>query len=174
MASSAPMPLTASSSASNDLVTHVTGDLFLAPAGSILVQACNTQGSWGGGIAVAFKARFPQAFSVYNTHCTTKDDNRLIGTCLLIRAAGGVSGEQHDIACLFTSRRYGARKDTPAQILEATGRSLLDLKRQNMEGKELHAWRVLAKRAKLNMLTHLQQVQFRQIWRTLGGHSSRR
>ncbi|KAH7063010.1 hypothetical protein BKA62DRAFT_666531 [Auriculariales sp. MPI-PUGE-AT-0066] len=124
------------SKAAPAVVGHIQGDLFTAPAGSILVHACNTQGSWGGGIAVAFRQRFPLAYQKYNAHCLKNGDS-LVGKCLILRAAGG--DERHDVACLFTSRRYGARKDAPSAILGATERALQDLKKQNAEGKALHA-----------------------------------
>ncbi|KAJ7598745.1 hypothetical protein C8J56DRAFT_1157847 [Mycena floridula] len=57
------------------------------------------------------------------------------GTCLLI------SGEQHDIACLFTSRGYGRSKDSPDEILQATRTAIRDLLSQNSSGKEMHACR---------------------------------
>jgi len=63
----------------------------------------------------------------------------LVGTCLLIR------GEGHDVACLFTSRAYGRRKDSPREILDATRSAVGDLLRQNKERKTLHAWYVLDK-----------------------------
>ncbi|KAF8195532.1 hypothetical protein BJ912DRAFT_1056765 [Pholiota molesta] len=94
-------------------LSYIAGDLFLAPPNSILVHACNTQGSWGAGIALAFK----------------------LGTCLLI------PGDVHDIACLFTSRAYGKRKDTPEEILAATQGAVQDLLKQNVQGKALHACR---------------------------------
>ncbi|KAG7088960.1 hypothetical protein E1B28_012905 [Marasmius oreades] len=116
-------------------LTHVKGDLFSAPPGSILVHACNTVGSWGGGIAVAFKDRYPSHFEVYKAHCEDHGPETLIGTCLLL------PGEVHDVACLFTSRAYGKRKDKPEQILAATKMAVLDLVRQNTGDKGLHACR---------------------------------
>jgi ADP-ribose 1''-phosphate phosphatase len=115
-------------------LVYVTGDLFAAPQGSILVHACNTVGSWGAGIALAFRSKYPKAFQQYAAHC--KDNDDLIGSCFLI------PGEMHDIACLFTSRAYGKRKDTPEEILDATRTAVRDLLRQNEEHKPLHAWYV--------------------------------
>ncbi|KAL0577157.1 ADP-ribose 1''-phosphate phosphatase [Marasmius crinis-equi] len=117
------------------LITHITGDLFTAPAGSILVHACNTVGSWGGGIAVTFKQHFPSQFETYKAHCEAHEGRSLIGTCLLI------PGDVHDVACLFTSRAYGKRKDKPDEILDATRKAVLDLVKQNEGNKELHACR---------------------------------
>jgi ADP-ribose 1''-phosphate phosphatase len=117
-------------------LVYVTGDLFAAPQGSILVHACNTVGSWGAGIALAFRSKYPQAFQQYAAHCKDHDADDLIGSSLLI------PGEPHDIACLFTSRAYGKRKDTPEEILDATRTAVRDLLRQNKERKPLHAWYV--------------------------------
>jgi ADP-ribose 1''-phosphate phosphatase len=115
-------------------ISYVSGDLFSAPAGSILVHACNTKGSWGAGIALAFKQRFPDAFKVYRAHCQENGDS-LAGTCLII------DGGSHYIACLFTSRAYGRNKDSPEQILTATDSALRDLMAQNTDANlELHAW----------------------------------
>lgn len=114
-------------------ITEVSGDLFSAPEDSILVQACNTKGGWGAGIALAFRERFPEQFQQYAQHCKEQED-RLVGTCLLLQA------EKYTIACLFTSRNYGRKKDSPDQILAATTTALQDLVRQNTKGKELHAW----------------------------------
>lgn len=112
---------------------YIQGDLFSAPLNTILVHACNAAGVWGAGIALAFREKYPEQFEVYKIHCKTYGQS-LFGTCLLI------SGEQHDIACLFTSRGYGRRKDSPDEILGATMTAVQDLVRQNVHGKALHAW----------------------------------
>lgn len=112
---------------------HVQGDIFSAPPGSILLHACNTLGSWGAGIAAAFKERYPQQFSQYHAHCKAHGES-LLGTCMLIK------GQEHDIACLFTSKAYGKRVDKPPSILTATRAAVQDLMKQNLEGKEIHAW----------------------------------
>ncbi|TRM62098.1 hypothetical protein BD626DRAFT_558280 [Schizophyllum amplum] len=118
-------------------VIHVSGDLFSAPRGAILVHACNTQGAWGSGIAAAFKKRYPEEFQVYRTCCKDRGAS-LLGTCLLIR---GVNNSGHDIACLFTSRAYGKRKDSPEEILAATRNALMDLVAQKEDNKALHGCR---------------------------------
>ncbi|PBK95741.1 ADP-ribose 1''-phosphate phosphatase [Armillaria gallica] len=116
-------------------LTYIKKDIFSAPGNSILVHACNTKGCWGAGIALAFRERYPEAFTVYNQHCK-EEGSATLGTCLLI------SGERHDIACLFTSRAYGEQKDKPEQILDATRTAMSDLMRQNTKGKEIHACRI--------------------------------
>jgi len=113
---------------------YVMGDLFAAPENSILVHACNTVGSWGTGIALAFKEKYPTQFELYKAHCN-EHGQALIGTCLLI------SGDKHDIACLFTSRGYGKRRDSKEEILVATKAAVQDLIKQNATSKPLHACR---------------------------------
>lgn len=135
--------MAASSKFKGTKVTYITGDLFSAPPNSILIHACNTVGSWGAGIALAFRAKYPEAFEVYKAHCKAHTNDTLIGTCLIIRNGGlDVKGTRktHDIACLFTSRAYGKKKDAPEDILNATKSSVTDLLLQNREGKALHSW----------------------------------
>ncbi|KAG8832218.1 AAA+-type ATPase [Serendipita sp. 399] len=105
-------------------ITVHEGDLFAnAPERCVLVHACNTQGSWGSGIAAVFKAKFPDAFEIYHQVCTEKGPE-LLGTCLLIP-----SGDK-DIACLFASRGYGRNKDPKRTILDSTRGAVADLQRQ--------------------------------------------
>ncbi|KAF9485905.1 hypothetical protein BDN70DRAFT_870849 [Pholiota conissans] len=120
-------------------LSYITGDLFSAPPNSILVHACNTQGSWGAGIALTFKRKYPAHFAQYKAHC--KEHGRdLVGTCLVLPPRDG-DATGHEIACLFTSQAYGKRKDTAEDILAATRSALEDLMMQNIEGKALHACR---------------------------------
>ncbi|KAI5830412.1 hypothetical protein K523DRAFT_302804 [Schizophyllum commune Tattone D] len=129
----APSPVPSDASNASTLV-YTTGDIFSASPGSILVHACNTKGAWGSGIAAAFKERFPRAFVVYQAYCKEYGASAL-GMCLLIP---DVDGRGHEIACLFTSKAYGKRKDGPEEILQATRSALLDLVNKNVEEKELH------------------------------------
>ncbi|KII91020.1 hypothetical protein PLICRDRAFT_39616 [Plicaturopsis crispa FD-325 SS-3] len=116
-------------------LTYTQGDLFGAPGGSILVHACNTAGKWGAGIALEFRTRYPEAFAQYNAHCAAHSPDDLVGTCLLLQG-----DDAHDIACLFTSRGYGKRKDSPECILAATGQCVANLLTQNAQArKPLHA-----------------------------------
>ena len=82
---------------------------------------------------MAFRDRFPEKYEQFRSHCAANQDG-LVGTCLLLPA------ENYTIACLFTSRHFGRRKDSRDQILAATKSALEDLVRQNTEGRELHAW----------------------------------
>jgi ADP-ribose 1''-phosphate phosphatase len=117
------------------------GDLFTSPpANSILLHACNCLGIWGGGIAFAFKQKYPKAFEVYRKHCFehSEDPSSLIGTCLIIREAS----DKYDIGCLFTSVGVGGKVDPPSEILAATRGAVKDLMRQNSGDnvKEIHSW----------------------------------
>ena len=48
---------------------YVKGSVFDAPKGVILAHACNAQGSWGSGVALEFKKRFPDAYAYYHKTC---------------------------------------------------------------------------------------------------------
>jgi ADP-ribose 1''-phosphate phosphatase len=111
------------------------GDLFEnAPERCVLVHACNTLGSWGSGIAVAFKSKYPKAYEVYHNTCLEKGSD-LLGTCLLIPAG------KRDIACLFTSERYGRYTDPKAKILQSTKSAVQDLMRQTQGStKPIYGW----------------------------------
>lgn len=124
-------------------IQEFVGDLFDAPDDVVLVHACNTQGSWGAGIAKEFRTRYPKAFSLYQEHCLVTHNPKtkpvLTGTCLLIPPAEEHAGaKRHWIACLFTSEKYGRNKDSKGQILASTSpafRHLLALlRRQAREG----------------------------------------
>ncbi|KAK3677867.1 ADP-ribose 1''-phosphate phosphatase [Recurvomyces mirabilis] len=133
-------------------ITEVTGDIFDAPPNTLIIHACNCQGSWGAGIAKAFHDRYPSAYKKYATHCNTmKQKSSLVGTALLIppppptaktstSTKPGANGTRtakvearHFIGCLFTSSRFGRSKDPPAKILEATGPAMEDLLTQIQE-----------------------------------------
>lgn len=123
-------------------ITLIKGDLFAAPPNTILVHACNTVGSWGAGIALKFKKDYSLAYETYVAHCISHTPDQLIGTTLIIRHTEVSPDRGHDIACLFTSRAYGRKKDSESDIMEATRCALQDLINQNKDGKALHAWYV--------------------------------
>lgn len=131
---SSPNP---SSTPKNPLnLTHHTGSLFTAPKHTVLIHACNTQGSWGAGIASTFKATYPNAYTIYRSFCTKEHNPKTspvpTGTALLISPVDHVSnsgdddddgegvGKQHWIGCLFTSAKYGRAKDKKDVIVENT------------------------------------------------------
>ena len=131
-------------------ISESVGDIFTATPNTLVIHACNCQGSWGGGIALAFKKNYPEAFKVYAKHCRDHDAKSLLRTALLIppaelNGAGDVKGRvgaprisgraaapkkteaKHFIGCLFTSNFYGKRKDSPSKILDATAPAVMDL-----------------------------------------------
>ncbi|BFZ53479.1 ADP-ribose 1''-phosphate phosphatase [Savitreella phatthalungensis] len=135
------------------VVKHVKGDLFSAPRGSILLHACNCQGVWGGGIAAAFKKRYPNAYTIYRDHCKETPKNKLLGSTLLIpldaqgnviskgisngkstrsdEGAGGNADADVVVGCLFTSGGGGSSGcDGVDEILDATQKALAHLKDQ--------------------------------------------
>ncbi|KAL8892782.1 MAG: hypothetical protein Q9215_000374 [Flavoplaca cf. flavocitrina] len=140
-------------------ITERVGDIFDSPPNSILIHACNTKGSWGAGVAAAFKKYSPAAFNYQKYHCTTPTgpstslaayQKSLVGTCLLISPFPAVETlnfkhrtpakpttqqveKKYWIACLFTSSGYGKNVDTPSAILDATKRATADLREQIRE-----------------------------------------
>ena len=114
---------------------EVTGDIFDAPDGTVIIHACNCVGSWGAGIAAAFKKNYPNAFKGYQAHCKKSDPEELIKTALLIPPKDGAP--KHWVGCLFTSKVYGKKKDTPQQILDATTPAMADLIKQMSHHAEM-------------------------------------
>lgn len=114
-------------------ITESTGDLFAAPPNTVLIHACNCIGSWGGGIALIFKKKCPNAFKTYNKHCSKNSPSSLNGTALLIPPSEAPDKPQHWIGCVFTSKKYGRVKDSPTEILKATELAMVDLMRQIKE-----------------------------------------
>ncbi|KAB8202167.1 MacroPoa1plike [Aspergillus parasiticus SU-1] len=140
-------------------IREIQGDLFDAPDGAALIHACNCIGSWGGGIAKAFKQKYPAAYNIYHTHCqkykfspeylVTSDPpdqphkpqsstrNKEIqlpeGTALIIppqeKDYKG-KAKKHWIICLFTSRNYGKRVSPPDVIIRNTELAIADMVRQ--------------------------------------------
>ena len=53
------------------MITYVQGDLFTSPA-RVLVNAVNTVGVMGKGIAAQFKKIYPDMFAAYRQYCETK------------------------------------------------------------------------------------------------------
>ena len=101
-------------------IREVVGEIFDAPNNAVLIHACNCQGSWGAGIAKAFKEQYPKAYELYQRHCITSPaGTALEGTAILIPPVD--DGRRHYIGCLFTSGQYGKKKAPPHTILENTG-----------------------------------------------------
>ncbi|KAK5115645.1 hypothetical protein LTR85_009816 [Meristemomyces frigidus] len=109
------------------------GDIFNAPPNTLIIHACNCEGSWGAGIAKAFADNYPAACDKYADHCDEHADN-LFGHALLIPPSKEDDGAAiHFVGCLFTSRSKGRKKDTPTRILGATGPAMRDLLEQVRE-----------------------------------------
>jgi ADP-ribose 1''-phosphate phosphatase len=116
-------------------LTHHPADLFTAPPHTLLCHATNAQGTWGAGIAAAFKKHYPAAFKIYAAHCAKWPTSSLLGTTFLIppqeKSFSKAEREaQHWIGCLFTSEKKGKGKGSKESILEATGDAMHDLVRR--------------------------------------------
>ncbi|KAF1990782.1 hypothetical protein K402DRAFT_389688 [Aulographum hederae CBS 113979] len=118
-------------------IIELTGDIFIAPPNSVIIHACNTLGSWSAGIALAFRKTYPSAYTTHAAHCKSSSPSSLISTAQLIPPPRGAWAPRkeptHWIGCLFTSKRFGKRKDSPDEILAATGPAMRDLLRQMRE-----------------------------------------
>lgn len=116
------------------------GDLFTAPDNAVLIHACNCVGSWGAGIAAAFKQKYPVAYRIHNAHCKSKKPENLVNTAQLI-SPSEKQGRKHWVGCLFTSVRFGKRRDSPEQILKATKPAMealmAQIKEQIEKGREI-------------------------------------
>ena len=115
---------------------YVKGSLFEAPKGVALLHACNTRGTWGSGIALQFKQKFPDSYKAYNRYCLNNPG--CLGKSLVIEEKG------YKIACLMTSRDYGTRVDSPPEILVATNKALLHLLQNNPDLKNIHSPKINA------------------------------
>ncbi|KAK4544418.1 hypothetical protein LTR36_004309 [Oleoguttula mirabilis] len=109
-------------------IEEAIGDIFAAPPNTLLIHACNCEGSWGAGIAQAFRDHYPAAYDTYAAHCDEHAADELFGRALLIPPSKADDGaSEHFVGCLFTSRSMGRKKDSPSRILGATGPAMEDL-----------------------------------------------
>jgi ADP-ribose 1''-phosphate phosphatase len=125
----------ASTSSNHTTLSHHNADLFTAPPHTLLCHATNAQGTWGAGIAAAFKKHYPAAFKIYAAHCAKWPTSSLLGTTFLIPPqeksfSKSEREAQHWIGCLFTSEKKGKGKGSKESILEATGDAVRDLVRR--------------------------------------------
>lgn len=103
------------------MLQYKRGDLFTAIGDNLVfVHACNCRGSWGAGIAVQFKQRFPLAYQNYNQLCN-KYNRRLLGMGIYHKQ---MDSTEPPVACLFTSVDYGKYKDPTDKIISNTKRSI--------------------------------------------------
>ncbi|KAG5418620.1 POA1 [Candida metapsilosis] len=131
-------------------IKYITGDLFRHTATQsgksvILAHACNTGGSWGGGIAAVFRTKFPQANSEYANYC--HNNSNLLGKTLLLRADDFKESRVY-IANLFTSDF----NQSPEQIACYTHESLEDLAAQlkDIDDVEVHGDKKVVNMPKIN------------------------
>lgn len=66
------------------MIEYIEGDIFTSPA-QVIVNAVNTVGVMGKGIALEFKKRYPQMFEVYKNACEKRKFT--IGKLMLISAS---------------------------------------------------------------------------------------
>lgn len=92
------------------------GNLFDADPNAILAHSCNCQGTWGKGIALEFKSRFPQHFEVYKSYCKSQKASDLVGTALLIGPHIDQIRNDTWVGCLFTRLKPGK---VPASMAES-------------------------------------------------------
>jgi ADP-ribose 1''-phosphate phosphatase len=116
-------------------LTYQKASLFASPPATLLCHATNAQGTWGAGIAAAFKTSYPAAFKLYAAHCKAWDSGSLLGTTFLIppqkKSTTKAEREaEHWIGCLFTSEKKGKGKGSKESILAATGEAIEDLVRK--------------------------------------------
>lgn len=90
------------------------------------MHGCNAQGMWGSGIARVFAANYTTAYKEYAEFCrhnlVLDPQFGAVGKALL-------TSEEHGrrVGCLITSTHYGAKKDSPSQIIFQTILALKDL-----------------------------------------------
>ncbi|KAF2733642.1 hypothetical protein EJ04DRAFT_467989 [Polyplosphaeria fusca] len=151
------------------VITH-KGDLFDAPENAVLVHACNTQGSWGAGIAAEFRKRYPEAYKKYRDWCAARP---VAGTCFLIPPCEK-EGPKHWIGCLFTSKGFGKKKDTKSAIVKNTGPAVKQLLQQILEqttkGEQITGVRMCKINAGLfrvpwiETMGELQKIELQEGW----------
>lgn len=139
-APSDPQPTPSKSPDASNTQRHITltyekASLFDSPPSTVLCHATNAQGTWGAGIAAAFKKTYPAAFKIYAAHCAKWDSSSLLGTTFLIppQRKSPTKSEreaEHWIGCLFTSEKKGKGKGSKESILAATGEAIEDLLRK--------------------------------------------
>ncbi|PYI07164.1 hypothetical protein BO78DRAFT_469442 [Aspergillus sclerotiicarbonarius CBS 121057] len=147
------------SSSARGRVSEIQGNIFDAPDGAGLIHACNCRGSWGKGIAKAFRERYPAAYEIYRSHCRkcssgprynyvpadggTRKIRAPEGTALIIppqkKDYEAGSSKRHWIICLFTSRGFGRKVSPEDIILKNTELAVADMQKQlgQLEGGEV-------------------------------------
>lgn len=119
------------------MINYIKGDLFKHVSSSpdkisILLHACNCKGSWGAGVAYAFKKYYPSTYKVHQSYCkSVAKSSDLLGTCQLIPSSSDDLGHKTTgkvlVACLFNSDGFGANKLPPNDIVKYTDMAMKDL-----------------------------------------------
>lgn len=124
------------------MIEYIKGDLFSHQTASrirILAHACNCKGSWGAGVALAFKQKLPSTYLLHEIYCREHSGlpSPLLGTTQLILSEESVSSlgdtklPTHSmVACLFTSDFAGRGKLPPQEIVHYTRLAIKDLQAQ--------------------------------------------
>ena len=111
-------------------IQYKNGDIFNGAergGADILVQACNTRGSWGAGVAVMFKKNYPDAYEACRKNCEEQGSS-LVGTSLITIAPSTIdSSSEIIIGSLYTSAGYGRQKGSVESIINATRASMADM-----------------------------------------------
>lgn len=97
---------------------HRQGSVFDAPEGTCIVHACNAQGHWGAGVALAMRVAFPDAFDDF------WERKRECGQAVVYHRE---QRPKFTIASLVTSEHYGRRRDPPPVIIANTRKALHQL-----------------------------------------------
>lgn len=116
------------------MIEYRKGNLFDAPPGVALVQACNCQGSWGSGVAAEFRNNFKYAFLQYQKHCRKHLPKAFRARSILVGSSHSVwdhkknnMKEPYLICSLFTSDKYASFVDSNDMIVAATDKAIAHL-----------------------------------------------
>jgi ADP-ribose 1''-phosphate phosphatase len=110
---------------------YENGDLFSSVGGVIRAHACNSQGVWGRGIAVAFKSKYPEDYKEYAAFCSSYN----------YKACGKSLITSNLVGCMVTSEFYGQKTSNPDKIIENTAHAIDDLilKAKKLGVHEIHS-----------------------------------
>ncbi len=108
------------------MVTIQKISLFDAPKDAIIIHACNSQATWGSGIAADFKEKYPHSYKDYQNFCHQWNHER--GTaCGLADLSQFHESEKHWVGWIVTSHNYGVHRDSPELIKVHTTLALREL-----------------------------------------------
>jgi len=108
------------------VISYQNISLFDAPAESVIIHACNSQGVWGSGIAKPFKEKYPFSFIDYNSFCINANKSRG-SACGRASLSTFHTSEAHWVGWIVTSHNYGELKDSPELIKIHTTMALMEL-----------------------------------------------